>query len=73
MSYELKRTRFSDPDQTSGQHTNGPGCLFVREDDASPWYLVEGIVSAFKVRQLIESMGFTEFVRVHCSQTEVGR
>ena len=73
MSYELKRTRFSDPDQTSGQHTNGPGYLFVRASDLSRWYLVDGIVSANKARQLIESMGFAAFVRVHCSQVEVGR
>ena len=62
-SYEIKRTQYDDPDQQSGQHTNGPANIFVREDDASPWYLVERIHSERKVRDLIEQLGICEFQR----------
>lgn len=67
MDYEIRQTQYNDPDQKSGQHTNGPANIFVREDDASPWYFVEGR-SAYKVRKLIEELGFLDFTRRHCAK-----
>ena len=68
MNYELRQTQYNDPDQKSGQHTNGPANIFVREDDSSPWYFVEGQKSAYKVRKLIDELGFLEFASRHCAQ-----
>ncbi|XZE52532.1 hypothetical protein SH139x_004232 [Planctomycetaceae bacterium SH139] len=68
MSYEIRQTQYNDPEQKSGQHTNGPANIFVREDDASPWYFVEGQKSAYKVRKLIEELGFLVFTRRHCAR-----
>lgn len=68
MSYELRSTQFSDPDQKSGQHTNGRENTFVREDDASPWFFVESRLSVSKVRNIIETEGFAGFTLRHCIQ-----
>jgi len=68
MSYEIRVTQFSDPDQKSGQHTNGPANIFVREDDASAWFFVEGNLSVRKVRELIKAEGFRNFTLRHCAQ-----
>ena len=64
--YEIRQSQFNDPDQKSGQHTNGPANIFVREDDTSPWYLVEGVKSMHKVRKLIADIGLLDFQRRHC-------
>lgn len=68
MSYEIRQTQFSDPDQKTGLRPNGPANLFVREDDTCPWYFIEDIKSLHKVRKAIEEIGFLEFTRKHCSQ-----
>lgn len=68
MAYELKSSQYNDPDQTSGQHTNGPANLFVREGDCGHWYFVEGRLSQHKVRCLIEEMGLQEFQKKHCTR-----
>jgi hypothetical protein len=66
VGYEIRQTQFSDPDQKSGQHTNGPAKIFVREDSASPWYFVDRVNSAHKVRRLIEEIGLADFQRRYC-------
>lgn len=68
IHYEIKVTAFNDPDVMSGQKTNGPPNIFVREDNTSPWYFVEGHRSAYKVQKLIEELGFLEFTRRYCAQ-----
>lgn len=70
VRYQLKQTQFAHPDQKSGQHTNGPANIFVREDDTSPWYFVQGLKSAYKVRKLIAEIGLPDFQRRHCSQVD---
>lgn len=66
--YEIKTSQYSDPDQKSGQHTNGPANIFVRVDDSSPWYMVDGIKSTHKVRTMVQSMGFERFLAMHCTK-----
>jgi hypothetical protein len=68
MKYQIVCTKFDDPAQKSGQHTNGKPNLFIREDDTCPWWYVEEIKSAHKVRCMIEEMGFHEFRKRHCIQ-----
>lgn len=68
MNYEIRRTQFSDPEQKTGQHTNGPAYIFVREDDSCPWYFVSGKMPAHKVRKLIGEIGFLDFTRRHCER-----
>lgn len=61
-SYEIKASIHYDPDQKSGQHTNGPANLFVRKDGSSPWYFVNELKCKSQVRRMIEQLGFEEFV-----------
>ena len=68
MDHEIRITQFSDPDQKSGQHTNGQANIFVREDDASAWFFVEGKLPVRKVRELIKAHGFRNFTLRHCAQ-----
>lgn len=66
--YQLKQTRYSDPEQTSGQHTNGPANIFVREDEGSPWYIVTETKSVHRVRLLVQHLGFGKFVEKYCEK-----
>jgi hypothetical protein len=68
MEYQMRRTQYNDPEQKSGQHTNGPANIFVRQDDTSPWYSVERQMPAHKVRNLIEELGFMDFTHRHCAR-----
>lgn len=66
MEYEIRRSQYDDPDKKSGQHTNGPANIFVREDDSCPWYFVDGVHSLHKVNSMVKSMGLQEFQTKHC-------
>lgn len=35
---EIVQTRFSHPEQTTGQHTNGPATIFWREYPDGEWW-----------------------------------
>jgi hypothetical protein len=69
-TYQILVTRYNHPDIKSGQHTNGKPNLFVREDDGSHWHFVDGIHSAYKVRCLIEDLGWQDFTKRHCVAVE---
>lgn len=72
--YQLKQSRFNDPEQTSGQHTNGPANIFVREDEGSPWYVVTmATKSVHVVRSVIEQVGFGKFVEKYCEKATAQR
>jgi hypothetical protein len=66
MSYEIRQSQFNDPEVKSGQHTNGPANIFVREDDTCPWHVVANVMSMYKVRKLIAEIGLLNFQRRHC-------
>ena len=68
MSYELRSSVFNHPDQKSGQHTNGPANLFVREDDSCPWYQVLYPMPRYKVKKTIEQIGLSKFFNRHCAR-----
>lgn len=68
MRYEMRASNYPHPDQKSGQHTNGPATIFIREDDSSPWYAVVGTRSQHIVRRMIGDIGFGKFVSQHCER-----
>ena len=68
MGYEIRQTQYRDPDQKSGQHTNGPANIFVREDDTSPWYAVIERTPMHRIRNVIAEIGLLEFQRRHCAK-----
>jgi hypothetical protein len=63
---EIRQSQFNDPEVKSGQHTNGPANIFVREDDTCPWYVVANVMSMHKVRKLIADIGLLDFQRRYC-------
>lgn len=70
MSIEIKASNYRHPEQTTGQHTNGPPTLFVRRNAKSPWYRVKWITGEHKVRALLHEFGFDEFVSRTCEKVE---
>lgn len=67
--YELRESQYSNPEQTSGQHTNGPRNVFVRKP-GGPWHVLTLRMHAYAVRQWIEEIGVDEFLRTRCSRLE---
>lgn len=63
--YQIRITEFADPEQTEGQHTNGPPNVFLRIDNG-PWLLADGFRSINKVESVIKKIGLAEFVKQHC-------
>jgi hypothetical protein len=63
---EIKNTQYDDPEQTTGQHTNGPQNIFVRFE--GQYYLVLDIRSQHKVRSMIAQIGFEAFTEKHCEK-----
>lgn len=67
-AFEFKCSQYNDPDQKSGQHTNGPANIFVREDDSCPWYLVDRGIALHKVRSMIKELGLHKFQTRFCTR-----
>lgn len=68
---EIKQSQYSHPDQTTGQHTNGPPNIFVRQDSESPWYRVVGIRTVQRVQREIFIWGFWNFIKQwDCKEVE---
>ena len=65
---EIRQSRFSDPEVSSGQRTNGPAETFVREDDTCPWYVVLERMPLSKVKQKIAEMGLEQFQKQYCAR-----
>ena len=68
MTFEIRRSQFNDPDQKSGQHTNGPANIFVREDDSCPWHVVTESMGLHKAKSMIEKIGLHEFQKKYCAK-----
>lgn len=67
---EMKTSQYDHPDIMSGQHTNGPANLFLREDEGSKWYVARQIRSKHKAKKLIEEHGWLKFVNLYCDGVE---
>ena len=65
MMYQIRLSKFSHPEQTEGQHTNGPPNVFLRVDNG-PWCIVDGFRSISKTESFIKKLGFDSFVKKHC-------
>ena len=66
---EIKQSKYSHPDVTSGAHTNGPPNTFIRQQPGK-WFVVTTQMPEVGVRATVQRMGFEEFVRVHCLTVE---
>lgn len=67
---EIRQSKFNDPEVKSGQHTNGPANIFVREDDTCPWYVVDEPMGLAKAKRLIERIGLDQFQKQYCARIE---
>jgi len=65
QQYELKTSNYYHPEQTTGQHTNGPANIFVRLSGEKRWYVVDGLRSQHETRKVIELLGWKEFVSAY--------
>lgn len=63
--YEIRVSKFNHPEQTEGQHTNGPPNVFVKVDNG-PWFIVLGFRSLSKVDKAIQNLGIEFFVKWYC-------
>jgi hypothetical protein len=63
--YQIRASKFNHPEQTEGQHTNGPPNIFLRVDNG-PWLIVDGFRSISKTESSIKKLGFGSFVKQHC-------
>lgn len=72
QTFEIKTSQYDDPDQKSGQHTNGSANIFVREDDSCPWYLIDSslVRSKHRCKLLIEEIGLQAFQSQFCVKIE---
>lgn len=64
--YQIRVSKFNHPEQTEGQHTNGPPNVFLRVDNG-PWFIALGFRSINRVEQNIKKLGLELFVLTHCS------
>lgn len=64
--YQICVSKFNHPEQTEGQHTNGPPNVFIRVDNG-PWFIALGFRSINRVEQNIKKLGLKLFVLTHCS------
>jgi hypothetical protein len=62
---EIKQSKYSHPDYTSGVHTNGLSNTFIRQDGGE-WFIVTSRMPEVGVRATVQRMGFEQFVKVHC-------
>lgn len=62
---EIKKSRYSHLDITTGVHTNGPENIFVRQTGGQ-WFIVTTKMSEVKVRTNLRRLGFERFVKVYC-------
>lgn len=53
--WEIKASQYLDPDNETGQHTNGPANIFVR-GNGYPW-LLTGERAMHRVRYQVETYG----------------
>ena len=63
---EIKNSKYSHPDITSGVHTNGPENTFVRQNGGE-WFIVTTRMPEVGVRATVQRLGFERFVKVHCN------
>jgi len=63
--YQIRLSKFNHPEQTEGQHANGPPNVFLRVEN-EPWLIVDGFRSISKVEATIKKLGFDLFVKQHC-------
>ena len=64
--HQICVSKFNHPEQTEGQHTNGPPTKFIKKDGGR-WYIVEVRLSDESINQYIEKYGFEQFVLAYCS------
>ena len=62
---QIRQTKFNHPEQTEGQHANGPPSVFVKAGNGH-WFIVDGFMSISKIESSIEKLGFELFVNQHC-------
>jgi hypothetical protein len=62
---EIKNSKYSHPDITSGVHTNGPENTFVRQTGGQ-WFILTTRMPEVGVRANVRRLGFERFVKVHC-------
>ena len=62
---EIKNSKYSHPDITSGVHTNGLENTFVRQNGGQ-WFIVTTRMPEVGVRANVQRLGFERFVKVHC-------
>jgi hypothetical protein len=67
---QIVTSKYRHPEIKSGQHTNGPESIFVRENDSSPWYLVLDHRCKHSVRKKIERIGIEEFLATCCGKLD---
>jgi len=67
---EIVTSKYGSPNVNSGQHTNGPENVFVREDSSSSWYRVEDIRNQSAVRKKIEQVGLQAFFAIFCTKVD---
>jgi hypothetical protein len=65
---EIVKSRYDHPETKSGQHTNGPESVFIRDDDTSPWYVVIGFRNLHEIRKKIDELGIVRFQVQHCEK-----
>lgn len=68
--HEIIWSIYNHPNQTSGQHTNGPANVFIRENDSSPWYIVTEIKGWYKIAKVVKEIGVSEFQKQYCIQVK---
>jgi len=64
--YQIRVSKFNHPEQTEGQHTNGPPNVFLRVDNG-PWFIALGFRSINRVEKTIKAVGIGYFISTHCS------
>ena len=63
---EIKNSKYSHTDITSGVHTNGPENTFVRQNGGQ-WFIVTTRMPEVGVRANVQRLGFERFAKVHCN------
>ena len=66
-NYDITTTNFHHPDIKTGQHTNGPGMVWVRHDGGE--WLCTGLKQQHKVRLLIDTHGDSYAETLGCGLT----
>lgn len=61
VTYQIRASQFNHPEQTEGQHANGPPNIFVKVNNSN-WFIADSFRSISKVESAIEKLGFELFV-----------